>query len=161
MRVVQGYGCSECSPVIACGAPDGSTPSGSVGRAIPGVEVRLSSEGELLVRGPNVMRGYWREPERTAEVLADGWYATGDLATIDRAGDIRLVGRAKELIVLPSGLKIWPQDVEDELRALTREAERALDSATGRPGARTGSPGADRDGNAPQEAGLTPRPGRA
>jgi long-chain acyl-CoA synthetase len=117
VRVVQGYGASECSPMIACGGPDGSTPPGSVGPPIPGVAVRLSAEGELLVRGPNVMRGYWKDPTRTAEVLHDGWYATGDLATMDAAGNIFLAGRAKELIVLPSGLKVWPQDVEDVLRA--------------------------------------------
>jgi long-chain acyl-CoA synthetase len=118
VRVVQGYGASECSPMIACGRPDGSTPVGSVGQAVPGGAVRLSPEGELLVLGPNVMRGYWKDPSRTAEVLQDdGWYATGDLATIDAAGNVFLAGRAKELIVLPSGLKVWPQDVEDVLRA--------------------------------------------
>jgi long-chain acyl-CoA synthetase len=116
VRVVQGYGASECSPVIACGMPDGSTPVGSVGRPVRGVEVRLGSDGELLARGPNVMRGYWKDPERTAEVLEDGWYHTGDLATIDPAGNISLSGRAKELIVLPSGMNVWPQDVEDALR---------------------------------------------
>src|SRR6185437_13503621 len=67
--------------------------------------------------GPNVMRGYWQDPERTAEVLQDGWYATGDLATRDNAGNLFLTGRAKELIVLPSGMNVWPQDVEDALRA--------------------------------------------
>ena len=117
VRIVQGYGTSECSPMVTCGAPDGSTPIGSVGKPIPGVQVKLSPEGELLVRGPNVMRGYWKDPARTAEVLRDGWYATGDLATIDDDGNIRLAGRAKDLIVLPSGLKVWPQDVEDALRA--------------------------------------------
>src|SRR5581483_4765664 len=81
-----------------------------------GVEVRLSPEGELLVRGPNVMRGYWRDPERTAEVLRDGWYATGDLARVDADGNIYLAGRAKDLIVLPSGLNVWPEDVERVLR---------------------------------------------
>jgi long-chain acyl-CoA synthetase len=116
VRVVQGYGASECSPMIACGRPDGSTPTGSIGRPIANVEVRLSLEGELLVRGPNVMRGYWKDPARTAEVLQSDWYSTGDLATIDAAGNIFLAGRAKELIVLPSGLKVWPQDVEDVLR---------------------------------------------
>jgi long-chain acyl-CoA synthetase len=117
VRVVQGYGASECSPMIACARPDGSTPTGSVGRPIPGVEVRLSPVGELLVRGPNVMRGYWKDPVQTADVIQGGWYATGDLATLDAAGNIFLSGRAKELIVLPSGLKVWPQDVEDVLRA--------------------------------------------
>ncbi len=116
VRIVQGYGTSECSPVVACGAPDGSTPLGSVGRAIRGVTVRLSAEGELQVQGPNVMRGYWKDPVRTAEVLHDGWYSTVDLATIDTAGNIQLAGRAKDLIVLPSGMKVWPQDVEDALR---------------------------------------------
>ncbi|MBA2446875.1 MAG: AMP-binding protein, partial [Chloroflexi bacterium] len=116
VRVVQGYGASECSPIVAAGAPDGSTPVGSVGKPIRGVQVKLSPEGELLVHGPNVMQGYWKDPERTAEVLQDGWYATGDLAQIDPAGNIRLAGRARDLIALPSGLKVWPQDVEDALR---------------------------------------------
>src|SRR5262249_37135422 len=80
VEVVQGYGTSECSPVVAAGAADGSTPIGSVGKPLAGVDVRLSAEGELLVRGPNVMRGYWQDPERTGEVMRDGWYATGDLA---------------------------------------------------------------------------------
>ena len=118
VRTVQGYGASECSPCIAASTGDGSTPLGSVGKPLPGVEVKLGGEGELLVRGPNVMRGYWRDPQRTAEVLsADGWYATGDLATLDAQGYIFLAGRAKDLIVLPSGMKVWPQDVEDVLRA--------------------------------------------
>ncbi len=117
VRVVQGYGTSECSPVVVAGRADGSTPLGSVGRPLRGVDVRLSAEGELQVRGPNVMRGYWRDPARTAEVLADGWYSTGDLATIDSAGNLWLAGRARDLIVLPSGLNVWPGDVEDVLRA--------------------------------------------
>ncbi len=117
VRVVQGYGASECSPTIAGGLEDGSTPLGSVGRPIRGVEVRLGADGELLVRGPNVMRGYWNDPERTAEVLHDGWYATGDLASLDAAGNITIAGRAKDLIALPSGMKVWPQDVEDVLRS--------------------------------------------
>jgi 1-acyl-sn-glycerol-3-phosphate acyltransferase/acyl carrier protein len=76
------------------------------------VTVQVTDAGELLVRGPNVMRGYWRDPKRTA----DGWYATGDLVSIDKAGNIFLAGRARDLIVLPSGMKVWPQDVEDALR---------------------------------------------
>ncbi|HEY3063933.1 MAG TPA: AMP-binding protein [Chloroflexota bacterium] len=115
--VVQGYGTSECSPVIACGSPR-RTPAGSVGPPLDGVQVRLSAEGELQAKGPNVMRGYWHDRERTAEVLSeDGWYSTGDLARIDTHGDIWLQGRARDLIVLPSGMNVWPQDVEDALRA--------------------------------------------
>jgi long-chain acyl-CoA synthetase len=103
--------------VISAGVADGSTPIGSVGKPLRDVEVRLDTNGELLVRGPNVMRGYWKDPGRTSEVLRDGWYATGDLSTIDADGNIRLIGRAKDLIVLPSGMKVWPQDVEDVLRS--------------------------------------------
>jgi long-chain acyl-CoA synthetase len=117
VRVVEGYGVTECSPAIALGAPDGTTPIGSVGRPVRGVDVRLSPERELLVRGPNVMAGYWRASERTADVLHDGWYSTGDLGTIDGEGNIRIVGRARELIVLPSGMNVWPQDIEDVLRS--------------------------------------------
>jgi 1-acyl-sn-glycerol-3-phosphate acyltransferase len=84
---------------------------------LPGVTVRLTPEGEVLVQGPNVMAGYWHDPERTAEVLRDGWLHTGDLATIDSQGNLSITGRAKDLIVLPSGLKVWPQDVEEVLRA--------------------------------------------
>lgn len=116
VSIVQGYGTSECSPVVAAGIP-GATPVGSVGRPLPGVEVRLSAEGELIARGPNVMRGYWQDPERTAEVLRDGWYATGDQARIDADGNVWILGRLKDLIVLPSGLNVWPQDVEDVLRS--------------------------------------------
>jgi long-chain acyl-CoA synthetase len=116
VRVVQGYGVTECSPAIAISKTDGSTPIGSPGTPLRGVEVRLNPEGELLVRGPNVMAGYWHDPERTAEVLHDGWYATGDLGTIDAEGNIRIVGRARDLIVLPSGMNVWPQDIEDVLR---------------------------------------------
>jgi long-chain acyl-CoA synthetase len=117
VRVLEAYGVTECSPAIALAELDGGTPLGSPGRSIRGVEVRLSLEGELQVRGPNVMAGYWRDPARTAEVLCDGWYSTGDLGTIDAQGNIRIVGRAKELIVLPSGMNVWPQDVEDVLRS--------------------------------------------
>ena len=117
VRVIQGYGTSECSPVIASGNVDGSTPIGFVGKPIRSARVKLSAEGELLVKGPNVMRGYWKDPKRTAEVLQDGWYATGDLAAIDEAGNIQISGRARDLIVLPSGMNIWPQDIEDEFRA--------------------------------------------
>jgi long-chain acyl-CoA synthetase len=142
VRIVQGYGTSECSPVVAAGMPDGSTPVGSVGRPLRGVELRLAppeaappeaaapagpdAEGEVLVRGPNVMRGYWKDAARTAEVLRDGWYATGDLGTIDGAGNLRLTGRARDLIVLPSGMKVWPQDVEDVLRADPAVADAAV-----------------------------------
>ena len=117
VRTIQGYGASECSPIIAAGRADGSTPYGTVGTPLPGVEVRLDAEGQLLARGPNVMRGYWKDPARTAQVLSsDGYYATGDICELDARGNIRIMGRAQELLVLPSGMNVWPEDVEEALR---------------------------------------------
>lgn len=117
VEVLQGYGASECSPVITAPLPGIHTPAGSVGKAVLGTEVKFSPEGELLVRGPHVMQGYWRDPERTEATFCDGWYATGDLGRGDADGNIWLSGRAKDLIVLPSGMKVWPDDVEDVLRS--------------------------------------------
>jgi long-chain acyl-CoA synthetase len=137
VRIVEGYGTSECSPIVATSSPDGSSPPGSVGKPIRGVTVRLSPDGELMVQGPNVMRGYWKNPERTAEVLQDGWYATGDLANIDPAGNITLLGRARDLIVLPSGMKVWPQDIEDVLREDPVVKDAAVIAVTAGSGAKT------------------------
>lgn len=115
ISVVQGYGATECAPVIASNTLRSRRP-GSVGRALPGVEVKLSGENEILVRGPSVARGYWldRQGSRSA-VLEDGWYRTGDLARMDDQGYLFLAGRLKDLIVLASGLKVDPEDVEAAL----------------------------------------------
>jgi long-chain acyl-CoA synthetase len=86
-----------------------------VGPALPDVQVKLSEEGELLVRGPNVMRGYWRDQEATTQVLRDGWLHTGDLADIDPDGHIRIVGRLKDLIVNSGGDNIAPAPIEQEI----------------------------------------------
>ncbi|HEX3244026.1 MAG TPA: AMP-binding protein, partial [Chloroflexota bacterium] len=100
VRIVQGYGTSECSPIVTLGSHDGRTPLGSVGKPLRNVHLKLGPDGELHVQGPNVMQGYWRDPGRTAEVLSDGWYATGDLAEIDSESNVRIIGRAKDLIAL-------------------------------------------------------------
>ena len=97
---MQGYGQTEASPVISVNRP-GSARAETVGPALPDVQVKLSEEGELLVRGPNVMRGYWRDQEATSQVLRDGWLHTGDLADIDPDGHIRIVGRLKDLDLSP------------------------------------------------------------
>lgn len=115
VRVIQGYGMTECSPIVACNSY-AHRRQDAVGRPAPGVEVRLSPDGELLVRGANVTGGYWRRPEATAAAFTDdGWYRTGDLGTRDRDGSIQLQGRLKELIVLANGMKVYPEDVELEL----------------------------------------------
>ena len=109
--LVQGYGLTESSPVIASNTLESNDPS-SVGHALPGVEVRLGEQDELMVRSDSVMRGYWNRPEETARVLEkDGWLHTGDRAQIEN-GLIRIKGRIKDIIVTSTGEKVSPTDLE-------------------------------------------------
>lgn len=108
--IIQGYGMTETAPVVAFNAPDDNDPA-TVGRALPEVEVRIGENAELLVRGPNVMRGYWKREEDTAKAFVDGWLRTGDQAEVV-AGRVRILGRVKELIVTSTGEKIAPVDLE-------------------------------------------------
>ena len=111
----EGYGLTETSPAITLNAP-GAVRFGSVGRPLPHTEVRLAADGELLVRGPQVMQGYYRDPENSAAVLADGWLATGDIARLDGEGFVYIVDRKKEIIVTAGGKNIAPQPLENELK---------------------------------------------
>jgi long-chain acyl-CoA synthetase len=111
LRLLQGYGLTETSPVISVNTLENDDPM-SVGPPLPGIEVRVSEEGELLVRGPWVMRGYWSNREATAKVLdADGWLHTGDLVEI-REGRIYITGRLKDILVLSNGENVPPADME-------------------------------------------------
>lgn len=110
LPLVQGYGMTETSPVVAANAPDDNDPA-TVGRTLAGVEVRIGADRELQVRGPSVMRGYWKRPEDTERAFVDGWLRTGDQAAIE-AGRIRILGRLKEIIVTSTGEKVAPVDVE-------------------------------------------------
>jgi long-chain acyl-CoA synthetase len=110
IELLQGYGMTEASPVVSSNRPGDNDPA-SVGRPIPGVEVRIGASDELLVRGPNVMAGYWKRPEDTARTLEDGWLHTGDQASIVD-GRIRIKGRIKDIIVTSTGEKIAPADLE-------------------------------------------------
>jgi len=111
LSMLQGYGLTEASPVVAGNREHDNDPV-SVGAPLPGVAVRVNEAGELLVRGPSVMLGYWHSPQATAAVLdADGWLNTGDLAEI-RAGKIIIKGRTKDILVLSNGEKVSPQDAE-------------------------------------------------
>lgn len=115
----QGYGITETSPIISVECPGGKNP-GSVGRAIPGVEVRINTPndegvGEILVRGENVMQGYYGRPRATSEAIRDGWYYTGDLGRLDREGLLYICGRLKNVIVTPNGKNVYPEEIENEL----------------------------------------------
>ncbi len=110
----EGYGLTESSPVITMSNASAHR-SGSCGRAIPVVDVRVASDGELLTRGPHVMVGYYKNPAATAAAIDEGWLHTGDLATIDDDGFVRIVGRKKEMIVLSTGKKVSPTAIEGAL----------------------------------------------
>ena len=121
---LQGYGATETSPVVAFTRMERNR-VGTVGEVIPGVEVRISPEGEIQVRGPNVFQGYWQRPDATAAVMQDGWYRTGDQGTLDEQGFLTLQGRQKDMLVMPDGTKVHPADIE---QALIRDA-RVRDAA--------------------------------
>jgi long-chain acyl-CoA synthetase len=138
--ILEGYGCSETAGIISATMP-GQRRLGSVGKPIPGIELRIVSlagndvatgeDGEIVVRGPNVMAGYWREPQTG---IADGWFATGDIGRVDEDGNLSIVDRKKDLIIR-GGHNVFPRDVEDVLVAHPAVAAAAV---VGRPDERLG-----------------------
>ena len=115
--VVQGYGLTETAPIVTLNHPFRAA-RGAVGKPIAGVEVRIADDGEILVRGENVTRGYFNAPEETRAAFQDGWFHTGDIGGFDEAGRLYIRGRKKEMIVTPEGLNVFPEDVERVLNAL-------------------------------------------
>jgi long-chain acyl-CoA synthetase len=116
LLVLQGYGLTESSPIIAFNRK-GLNKIGTVGPPLPGVEVAIASDGEVLTRGPHVMKGYWNDPEATAQAIRNGWLYTGDLGQIDADGFLTITGRKKELLVLSNGKKVVPSYLEGLLLA--------------------------------------------
>ncbi len=137
VAVHEGYGLTEAAPIVTTSALAGGAPrAGSIGPPLPGVDVRLvdvdgadvlaGDPGEIWVRGPNVFAGYWRDEQATARVLSDdGWLRTGDIAVVDDAGELTLVDRSKDLVIV-SGFNVYPAEVEDVLLAHPDVAEAAV-----------------------------------
>jgi long-chain acyl-CoA synthetase len=111
VRLEVGYGLTEASPIV-CVGPASECSAGSVGRPLPGVEVKVDESGEILVRGPNVMRGYFRDPAATAAVLHDGWLRTGDHGRFDANGFLFITGRLKEALKTAAGETVYPEEAE-------------------------------------------------
>lgn len=140
IRVYGGYGLSEASPVVTANTAKYNK-IGSIGKPIPGVQVKIDkNSGELMVKGDNVMKGYYNNPELTAEVIdQDGWLHTGDIASMDKDGFIYITGRIKSMIVLSGGKKVFPEEVESVFQNNPKFAEICVFGANRSGGAKDGT----------------------
>jgi long-chain acyl-CoA synthetase len=109
------YGQTECTGLATANMP-GANRVGSIGKAVPGVEIRISDEGEILIRGPGVIEGYWNKPEKTAETIIDGWLHTGDVGRLDEDGYLYILDRLKDIIITAGGKNITPSEIENQLK---------------------------------------------
>jgi long-chain acyl-CoA synthetase len=116
ITVLEGYGLTETTAPSTVNRPD-AIKVGTVGQPLPGITIRIADDGEVLVKGHNVLRGYWNNPTATAELLRDGWLHTGDLGDLDDDGFVRITGRKKEIIVTAGGKNVAPSVLEDRIRA--------------------------------------------
>jgi long-chain acyl-CoA synthetase len=123
--VIQGYGLTETAPIVTLSHPF-HVKSGTVGKPLGGVDVKIATDGEVLVRGGNVTTGYCNAPEATAAVFEDGWFHTGDIGELDSEGHLQIRGRKKEMIVTPEGLKVFPEDVEKTLNQIAGVRDSAV-----------------------------------
>jgi long-chain acyl-CoA synthetase len=129
--VIQGYGATETGFGTCTTREDHGL--GTVGRPMPPVELRLADDGEVQFRGPTIFKGYWHDPEATAAAFTpDGWYRTGDIGRLDDAGRLVLMGRTRDMIVLPNGLNVYPEDVENALRTAGLRDSVVIETKPGR-----------------------------
>jgi long-chain acyl-CoA synthetase len=119
LPILEGYGLTETSPVL-CVNRLGSTRLGTVGPPVPGVELKIAPDGEILAKGPNIMKGYYNRPEETAQVLQDGWFATGDIGEIDAEGFLKITDRKKDLFKTSGGKYVAPSAIEGRLKLSPR-----------------------------------------
>jgi len=129
--VLQVYGLTETTAICTMDDPHHAEP-GRVGPAIAGIEMKLGKNDEIIVRGPNIFQGYWSRPHETAKVLRDGWFHSGDQGQVNDAGNWRIVGRIKNLIILASGHNIAPEPIEDEILQHLRGAQQVVLVGNGR-----------------------------
>jgi long-chain acyl-CoA synthetase len=116
LTILEGYGLTETSPLVSINRPE-RIRFGTVGNSVKGVEVRIAGDGEVLVRGPNVMKGYFNKPEETRRVIdSEGWFHTGDIGEIDGEGFLTVTDRKKDILVLSNGKKVAPQPIENLLK---------------------------------------------
>jgi long-chain acyl-CoA synthetase len=139
--VMQGYGATECGVTSVTSREDHGL--GTVGRTIPPIKVKLADDGEILVSGPTVFGGYWRDPITTAASFTpDGWYRSGDIGRHDNSGHLVLMGRKKDIIVLPNGLNVYPEDIENAIRTAGLHDAVVVETTPGRIEAVVLAPGA-------------------
>lgn len=123
--VLQGYGLTETSPVLTCNFI-GKNKYGTVGMPLPGIEIKIAEDGEILAKGDNVFSGYYENPQETEKTLKKGWIYTGDLGNFDEDGFLKITGRKKNIIISPSGLNVYPEDIEKVLNHLDKVKDSAV-----------------------------------
>lgn len=114
LPILEGYGLTETAPIVSTN-PIVRAKAGTVGKILPNVDVKIADDGEVLVKGPNIMKGYYKDPDKTAEEFVDGWYKTGDIGALDEDGYLKIIDRKKRIIVLSTGKNVAPQPIENAM----------------------------------------------